>query len=87
MPFHRKATEKTVNSDPSPKESDSKIELSQAAGPDNEVSTSDVTYLSLFRYGTRLDILGLVISSIFAIAGGAILPTLTVRVAGLFGCL
>ncbi len=38
-----------------------------------------VTYATLFRYATRNDIIILVISSICAIAGGAVMPLMTVR--------
>lgn len=45
-----------------------------------EIPPVKVTFITLFRYATRFDLLVIFISAMAAIIGGAILPLMTVRV-------
>ena len=44
-----------------------------------DIPTVKVTYKTLFRYSTKNDLIIIIISSICAIAGGAVMPLMTVR--------
>jgi hypothetical protein len=79
MPFPPKTTEKVLSLSAPLKGGDSQTKLPSSDTDDVLVPTSKFTYFSLFRYATPYDVIGLVLSSIFAMVGGAILPCLTVR--------
>jgi hypothetical protein len=79
MLFSRKANEKAISSDTLQNGGNDQTKPQGLEADISTVQLTEVTYFSLFRYATRYELLGLAISSLFAIAGGAVLPCLTVR--------
>ena len=51
-----------------------------------DIPTVTVTFKTLYRYATRNDILIILLSCICAIAGGAVMPLMTVSIRRLFQC-
>jgi hypothetical protein len=56
----------------------SKEERDAIRSQTNVSSVSKVGYISLYRYASRLEVFGLVLCSISAVAAGAVLPLMTV---------
>jgi hypothetical protein len=54
-------------------------EISQILEDQISIQSTAVSYWTLFRYASRIELLGLILSSCFSIAGGAALPLLTVN--------
>jgi hypothetical protein len=79
MAFSRRSQgEATTN--PTQQSAESKMSITDSGSSELRASPPDITYWSIFRFATIQDLMGLIISSGFAIAGGAILPTLTVSI-------
>ena len=79
MPLPTKFTEKALNPSADVKHEDPQTKNFSSGVEGMADPSSKITYLSLFRYATTYDVIGFVLSSIFAVAAGAILPCLTVR--------
>jgi hypothetical protein len=71
------AEEKDTANDPTGQHIQSK-QTSELLDDQIRTQTTPVSYFTLFRYASKLELFGLFVSAGFAIAGGAALPLLTV---------